>query len=165
VVDAKITSGQRAIGEEPRKLRMQVRILSLWQIKMITIIRGTYILLLSYNPCDVFTYYNVEEMHGLNAIDCAAHKNTTEDAYIAGLCNFIPKESGEYIDDDPRFVFINLSRCTNSVSTFGLIMHELAHQSFALHNYDVNKEEEIITWAEEEAYEVFKLIKNICKLN
>ena len=126
---------------------------------MITIIRGTYILLLSYNPCDIFTYFNVEQMHGLNAIDCAAHKNTTESAYIAGWCNFIPKESGEYIDDDPRFVFINLSRCTDSVSTFGLIMHELMHQSFALHKYDVNKEEEIITWAEEETYEVFKLIK------
>ena len=94
---------------------------------MITIIRGTYILLLSYNPCEIFTYFNVEQMHGLNAIDCAAHKNTTESAYIAGWCNFIPKESGEYIDDDPRFVFINLSRCTDSVSTFGLIMHELIY--------------------------------------
>jgi hypothetical protein len=126
---------------------------------MITIIKEGYTLLLSRNPCDLFTYYNVEEMHGLNAIDCAAHKNTTEDAYMAGLSNFVPKESGEYTDDDPRFVFINLSRCTDSLSTFGLIMHELMHQSFALHKYDVNKEEEIITWAEEESYELFKLIK------
>ncbi len=126
---------------------------------MITIFRGTYLLMLSYNPCEVFTYFNVEATHGLNIIDCEAHANTTESAYIAGWSNFIPKESGEYTDDDPRFVFINLSRCTDSVSTFGLIMHELMHQSFALHNFDVTKEEEIITWAEEEAYEVFKLIK------
>lgn len=126
---------------------------------MITIIKEGYTLLLSRNPCDLFTYYNVEEMHGLNAIDCAAHKNTTEDAYMAGLSNFVPKESDEYTDDDPRFVFINLSRCTDSLSTFGLIMHELMHQSFALHKYDVNKEEEIITWAEEESYELFKIIK------
>ena len=27
---------------------------------MITIFRNGYILLLSYNPCDVFTYFNVE---------------------------------------------------------------------------------------------------------
>ena len=126
---------------------------------MITIIRGVYILLLSYNPCDVFTYYNVEEMHGLNMIYCIEHENTTESAYIAGLCNFIPKESGEYNNDDPRFVFINLSRCTDDLHTFGLIMHEMMHMSFALHNYDVNKEEEIITWAELEAHEVFKIIK------
>jgi hypothetical protein len=131
----------------------------MWQMNMITIIKEGYTLLLSRNPCDLFTYYNVEEMHGLNAIDCAAHKNTTEDAYMAGLSNFVPKESGEYTDDDPRFVFINLSRCTDSLSTFGLIMHELMHQSFALHKYDVNKEEEIITWAEEESYELFKIIK------
>ena len=45
------------------------------------------------------------------------------------------------------------------LTLFGLIMHELMHQSFALHKYDVNKEEEIITWAEEESYELFKLIK------
>ena len=131
---------------------------------MITIIRGTYILLLSYNPCEVFTYFNVEEMHGLNTIDCATHPNTTDSAYIAGWSNFIPKESGEYTDDDPRFVFINLSRCTDSVSTFGLIMHELMHQSFALHNFNVDKEEEIITWAEEEAYEVFKIVENEIKM-
>ncbi len=37
--------------------------------------RETYTLLLSSNPCDLFTYYNVEEMHGLNAIDCIAYKN------------------------------------------------------------------------------------------
>ena len=127
---------------------------------MITIFRGAYLLMLSYNPCDVFTYFNVEGTHGLNIIDCEAHPNTTDSAYIAGWSNFIPKESGEYMDEDPRFVFINLSRCTDSVSTFGLIMHELMHQSFALHEYNVDKEEEIITWAEEEAYEVFKIIEN-----
>jgi hypothetical protein len=127
---------------------------------MITIFRGAYLLMLSYNPCDVFTYFNVESTHGLNVVDCNAHSNTADSAYIAGWSNFIPKESGEYMDDDPRFVFINLSRCTDSVSTFGLIMHELMHQSFALHNFDVDKEEEIITWAEEEAYEVFKIVEN-----
>ena len=129
------------------------------QNKMITIVRGAYLLMLSYNPCDVFTYFNVEQMHGLNITDCNAHANTTESAYIAGWSNFIPKESGEYTDNDPRFVFINLSRCTDSVSTFGLIMHELMHQSFALHKYNVDQEEDIITWAEEEAYEVFKIVQ------
>jgi hypothetical protein len=98
-------------------------------------------------------------MHGLNAKDCAAHENTTKSAYIAGWSNFVPKESGEYTDDDPRFVFINLSRCTDDVNTFGLIMHELMHHSFFLHDYNMDREEEIITWAEEESYEVFNLVK------
>jgi hypothetical protein len=127
---------------------------------MITIFKTGYILLLSYNPCDVFTYFNVKEMHGLNAIDCAKHENTTESAYFAGWCNFIPKESGEYDQNDRRFIFINLSRCNDDTETMGLIMHEMMHQSLFVHNYDVaNKEEEIITWAEEESYEVYKIVR------
>ena len=42
---------------------------------MVTIIRGSYILLLSYNPCDVFTHFGVTEMHGLNITDCSLHTN------------------------------------------------------------------------------------------
>ena len=126
---------------------------------MITIFRNGYILLLSYNPCDVFTYFNVTEMHVLNVTDCQAHENTKDSAYIAGWSNFVPKASGDYISNDDRFVFINLSRCNDDVSTMGLIMHELMHHSFFLHNYNIEKEEEIITWAEEETYEVYKLVK------
>ena len=125
---------------------------------MITILKTTYILLLSYNPCDLFTYYNVTEMHGLSLKECEIYNNTSDRAYIAGLSNFVPKESGEYTDDDPRFVFINLNRCNNDVETMGLIMHEMMHHSFALHKYDVNKEEEIITWSENESHEVYKII-------
>jgi hypothetical protein len=127
--------------------------------------RRTYTLLLSRNPADLFTYFNVDEMHGLNAIDCAAHKNTTKDSYIAGLSNFVPKESGKYDENDQRFVFINLSRCTDSLSTFGLIIHEMMHHSFFIHNYDMDLEEEIITWAENESYEVYKIITETTNLN
>lgn len=116
---------------------------------MITIVRGSYLLLLSYNPCDVFTCFNVEKMHGLSLKECQAYNNTPEDAYIAGWSNFVPGNMGL------RFVFINLSRCGTDIETFGLIMHELMHQSFHMHK----DEEDIITWAEEESYEVFKLVK------
>lgn len=126
---------------------------------MVTIFRGSYILLLSYNPCDVFTYFGVKEMHGLNIEDCKKHENSTKSSYIAGWSNFIPKESGDYQDGDPRFVFINLSRCNNTVETMGNIMHELMHRSFALHDYNLDLEEEIISWAESESYEVYKLVK------
>lgn len=132
---------------------------------MIVIIRASYMLLLSYSPCDVFTYFGVEEMHGLNIQDCREHKNTAESAYIAGWSNFVPKESGNYQDGDPRFVFINLSRCTSTVKTIGLIMHEMMHASLALHNYNIHLEEDIITWAEDETYEVYELIKKFKYLN
>ena len=96
-------------------------------------------------------------MHGLNYNDCKAHVNSKEDAYMAGLSNFVPKESGEYTDDE-RFVFINILRCTDSISTFALIMHEMMHHSFFIHNYNMDLEEEIITWAENESHEIYKII-------
>ena len=126
---------------------------------MITVFRGTYILLLSYNPCDVFDYFGVESMHGLSKTECMAHHNTPDSSYIAGWCNFVPKESDEYTNEDARFLFINLARCTDDISTMGLIMHEMMHQSFFIHDYNMDSEEEIITWAEEEAYKVYDIVK------
>lgn len=119
---------------------------------MIVIKKKEYYLLLSYNPCDIFTYYNIKEMHGLNINDCLAYNNTKKDAYIAGLCNVIP-------NSDSNFVFINLSRCNTDIQTFGLIMHELMHLSFDLHT----DEEELISWAELESYKVFEIVKDILK--
>jgi hypothetical protein len=126
---------------------------------MITIIRETYILLLSYNPCDVFTYFNVEQMHGLNYKDCFLYPNTKDDAYIWGWANYVPKEDGNYKCGDARYVFINLQRCADNYETYGGIFHEMMHHSFELHNYNLHLEEEIISWAEEETKEVFKIVK------
>jgi hypothetical protein len=111
--------------------------------------RINYDLLLSYNPCDIFHYYNIDEMHGLNLYDCINYNNTNQSAYFAGWCNYIP-------NSDRHYIFINLSRCNTEIETFGLIMHELMHLSFDMHT----DEEELITWAENESYEVFELIKN-----
>jgi hypothetical protein len=113
------------------------------------IIRGKYDLLLSHNPCEIFSYYNVTEMHGLNLEDCQNYNSTSEDAYLVGWCNYIP-------NTDRRFVFINLSRCNSEIQTFGTIMHELMHLSFDLHT----DEEEIISWAENESHLVYLLIKD-----
>lgn len=127
---------------------------------MYVIEMSLYTLILSYNPCDVFTHYNVTEMHGLNAFDCQAHENNESQAYIAGWCNYAPKESGEYVDGDRVFVFINLSRCTDDVRTMGVVMHEMMHCSGHVFGDRWNeKEEEMITWAEEEAYKVVDIIK------
>ena len=120
---------------------------------MIVIKRKTYELLLSHNPCEIFDYLQVDEIHGLNKKDCELHLNNTKQAYIAGWCNLYPNNKDMY-------VFINLSRCTDVIHTAGLVFHELTHLSFWLHDYDVNKEEEIITYAENESYEVIKIIYN-----
>lgn len=123
--------------------------------------RDDYTLLLSTDPCEVFYYFGINEMHGLNVKACELHENTKQSAYIAGWCNFEPKKNNEYDATDKRFVFINLSRCTDEVKTTGLIMHELCHQALFRFNYDIEKEEEIITWAEKETYVIYELVKEL----
>lgn len=111
-----------------------------------------YTLILSKNPCDIFNYFDVEKLHGLNYKSCLSHKNTKDDAYLSGLTNIIP-ETKKY------FLFINTSRLGKGKEKMGLIMHETTHLSLLLYKYDVEKkEEEIITWAEKEAYKIFDLI-------
>ena len=131
---------------------------------MIAIKLGFYTLLMSYHPCDLFYYYNVTEMHGLSLGECEAHSNTAEGAYIAGLCNYVPKPSGDYTKDNEHFVFINLTRCTDDIHTMGLVMHEMMHLSGEKFNgcWD-SDEENMITFAEEEAYKVVEIIKSIKK--
>lgn len=111
-----------------------------------------YQLILSDNPCDIFKYFGVDELHGLRLSDCQAYNNTNEDAYIAGMCNLIPK-------NNKMFIFLNTSRMNNCKEKMALIFHEAMHLSLEMHNYNVNEqEEEIISWAEAEAIKIFDLI-------
>ena len=114
-----------------------------------------YTLILSKDPCDIFRHFKVEELHGLNYQKCLSHKNTKESAYIAGLTNKTPKTEKD-------FLYLNLNRLGKDKEKMGLIMHETMHLSLELHKHDVNKkEEEIITWAEKEAYKIYDIIKEL----
>jgi hypothetical protein len=114
-----------------------------------------YTLILSKDPCDIFRHFNTEELHGLNYKKCLSHKNTKDSAYIAGLTNISPKTK-------KHFLFLNLNRLGKDKEKMGLIMHETMHLSLELHKHNVNKkEEEIITWAENEAYKIYDLIEKI----
>lgn len=133
-------------------------------MKLIIIVNLKYTLILSYDPCDIFRYYNVTEMHGLSLADCENHTNNTEQAYIAGLTNYEPKESDEYGYEDKLFVYINLSRCTDDIHTTGLVFHEMMHCAGHIYKGEWDYyEEEMITWAEEETYKTVELIKNLTK--
>ncbi|MEY4602985.1 MAG: hypothetical protein RIT43_277 [Bacteroidota bacterium] len=112
-----------------------------------------YRVLLSYNPCEIFDYFQADELHGLSRSACMNASNSEDAAYIAGWCNLSPT-------DGKPFVFINLSRCTDDVHTTGLVMHELMHLQFALLNKNNPfDEEKMITAAERETYRLLKLIK------
>lgn len=111
-----------------------------------------YQLILWDKPCDIFKHFGVDELHGLNLHDCEAYNNTNEDAYIAGLCNLIP-------NTDKMFIFLNTSRMNNCKEKMALIFHEAMHLSLEIYDHDViEKEEQIISWAEAEANKIFDLI-------
>lgn len=111
-----------------------------------------YQLILSNNPCDIFSHFKVKKLHGLNFTDCKAYNNTNKDAYIAGLCNLIPNTNN-------MFIFLNTGRMNDCKEKMALIFHECMHLSLHHYNYDLmNKEEEIISWAEFEANKIFDLI-------
>lgn len=125
---------------------------------MIKINRDVYDLLLSRNPCELFEFFGVNEMHGLSLSECLNHSNTKESSYIAGLCNFIPHDR-EYSNQDRCFVYINLDRCNSDLETFGHIFHELMHLSFNKYDNDISKEEQMISYCELESKEIFNIIK------
>lgn len=118
-----------------------------------------YTLLLSEHPAEVFRFYNVKELHGLNLNDCVNHKNTPDDSYIAGWCNYIPKENNIYNLDDPSFVYINLTRCKNDAETMSILFHEFIHMALRKFQWNLHKEEEIISWADEESHIIFEYLK------
>lgn len=127
---------------------------------MLVIDRGSYDLLMNIDPCSIFTYYGVEEMHGLNLTDCRKHLNTKEGSYICGWANHIPHE-GEYHVSDRMFCFINLNRCNSELDLICNLYHELMH--VAVNKYDENLEfeEQMITWAEQETRELYELTKKL----
>lgn len=112
-----------------------------------------YTLICSYDPADIFRYYGVKQMHGLSLDECVMYNNTVHDAYIAGLCNVNPHNRDEF------FVFINLSRCSTIVDTVVLLFHEFTHLASNIFNYDwIEREEEMITFAETETLRNYKII-------
>ena len=107
-----------------------------------------FVLLIGNNAVDLFDYYSVQEMHGVNRHDCI-NRIAEGGTYIDGFANYNPYDTALTTKPLP-FVFINRSALKGDYRDITLINHEMAHMSLLLHNWDVdNKEEEIVTWAEE----------------
>ena len=115
-------------------------------------IKADLVLLVGYSAISLFDYFNVNELHGLNRIDCI--KRIKEGGtYIDGMCNQLPTNSKKY------YLFINESAITNDLLIdFGLIFHESTHYYFRKY-YDSLKEneEQLITESEQLAIEISKI--------
>lgn len=103
---------------------------------------------------EIFTYFGVEKMHGLNIKDCMKRINDGG-TYIDGLANYNPHDHLA-----KPFVFINRKAIKKNHHDVTLLMHELMHMALLLHDWDISgREEEIITWAEEQTNRLYEFIR------
>lgn len=127
---------------------------------------GKYLLLIGNDATDIFKYYNVEQMHGLNLRDAIAEeidKIVGNGVYMYGLTNYDPADKKLTAKAPFKpFLFLNMGTFKRYSVTeqATAIMHETMHMSILLNNWDIrDKEEEVIGFAEEEANKIIKKIK------
>jgi len=128
---------------------------------------GEYILLIGNDATEIFDYYKVDAMHGLNRKDAQAQevdKSTGNGVYIYGWTNYDPADKKLTAKDPYKpFLFINMGtfRKYNITEKATGIMHETMHMGILLNNWNIkNKEEEVITYAENEANKIIEKLKN-----
>jgi hypothetical protein len=125
---------------------------------------GKYVFLLGKDATEIFDYYNVDILHGLRREDAQAEevdKTKGNGVYIMGLTNYDPRDK-KLTGKAPYkpFLFINKKHFKKDFTNITVVNHEATHMALLLNNWDVNnKEEEIVTLAEEITNKIVKLIK------
>jgi len=131
--------------------------------KIITEQFPEYLLIVGKKSEDMFTFFGVDEMHGLSLEECRLTNETPTNAYISGLCNQFPEDSSKY------FIFINSDRIKGMFDSDAsyeaplLIMHECMHMSLEVNGTNLSDgelEEKAITWAEEESIKIIRFLKS-----
>ena len=122
---------------------------------------GEYVLLVGKNATEIFDYYDVEEMHGLNRKDAQAEevdKTVGNGVYIYGWTNYDPNDKKLTAKAPHKpFLFLNMNTFEKYSSTekATAVMHETMHMSILLNNWNIkDKEEEVISYAEEQANKI-----------
>ena len=129
---------------------------------------GKYVLLIGNDATEIFDYYKVPEMHGLNRKDAQAEevdKTKGNGVYIYGLTNYDPadKKLTAKAPNKP-FLFLNMGTFKKYSTTekATAVMHETMHMSLLLNDWNIkDKEEEAIQFAEDEANKIIEKLKGI----
>jgi len=129
---------------------------------------GKYLLIVGKDATDIFKYYNVKQMHGLNLKDAQAEevdKTKGNGVYIYGLANYHPADKKLTAKAPYKpFVFLNMGtfKKYSPSEQATAVMHETMHMSILLSNWNIkDKEEEAIGKAEEEANKIIAKLKGL----
>jgi hypothetical protein len=127
---------------------------------------GKYVLLVGNDATEIFDYYKVPEMHGLNRADAQAEevdKTKGNGVYIYGWTNYDPADKKLTAKAPHKpFLFLNMGTFKKYSTTekATAVMHETMHMSILLNNWNIkDKEEEAIGFAEEEANKIIEKLK------
>ena len=127
---------------------------------------GKYIVILGNDATEIFDYYKVQEMHGLNRKDAQAEevdKSTGNGVYIYGLTNYDPADKKLTAKAPYKpFLFLNMGTFKKYSPTekATAVMHETMHMSILLNNWNIkDNEEEAIGFAEEQANKIIEKLK------
>ena len=129
---------------------------------------GKYILVVGKDATDIFKFYDVKQMHGLNLKDAQAEevdKTKGNGVYIYGLTNYNPLDKKLTAKSPYKpFIFLNMGtfKRYKAEEQKTAIMHETMHMGILLNNWDIkDKEEEAIGFAEEEANKIIEKLKSL----
>jgi hypothetical protein len=129
---------------------------------------GKYLLIVGKDATDIFKYYNVKQMHGLNIKDAQAEevdKTKGNGVYIYGLTNYDPADKKLTAKAPYKpFLFLNMGtfKKYSPSEQATAVMHETMHMSILLSNWNIkDKEEEAIGKAEEEANKIIAKLKGL----
>jgi hypothetical protein len=127
---------------------------------------GKYVVLIGNDATEIFDYYKVPEMHGLNRKDAQAEevdKTKGNGVYIYGFTNYDPADKKLTAKAPHKpFLFLNMGTFKKYSPTekATAVMHETMHMSMLLNNWDIkDKEEEAIQFAEDEANKIIEKLK------
>jgi hypothetical protein len=115
---------------------------------------GKYDLLVGNNAVEIFDYYKVDSMHGLNKKDAKAEeidKKVGNGIYIIGWTNYHPKDKKLTMKAPYKpFLFLNKRHFTNTFRDITAVGHEAMHMAILLFNWNIkDREEEVVTLSEE----------------
>jgi hypothetical protein len=125
---------------------------------------GKFVLLIGKDATEIFDYYKVDRMHGLNRADAQAEEvdeTVGNGAYIYGWTNYDPRDK-KLTGKAPHkpFLFLNKKHFKGDFTDITLVNHEAMHMSILLNNYDIaDKEEEAVSLAEDITNKIVPMLK------
>jgi hypothetical protein len=124
---------------------------------------GKFVLLIGNDATEIFDYYKVPEMHGLNRKDAQAEevdKTVGNGVYIYGWTNYDPRDKKLTAKAPYKpFLFLNKKHFKGDFTDITLVNHEATHMAILLNKYNMDKEEDFLTEAEDYTNKIVRMLK------